>query len=48
VIRDWKTDEQPSASVFMFAPPHDAKKIDVAALPNIDEVPPADMKGTKQ
>jgi hypothetical protein len=38
VIRDWKTEEQPS-SVFAFAPPKDAQKVDVATLANIDEVP---------
>jgi hypothetical protein len=49
VIRDWKTDEQPSANAFVFTPPKDAKKVEVAALPNIDEVPPpAEEKGAKK
>ena len=47
VIRDWKTDEQPSANAFVFTPPKDAKKIEAAALPNIDEVPPPEVKGAK-
>ncbi len=47
VIRDWKTDEQPSASAFVFTPPQDAKKIDVAALPSMDEVPPSEVKGAQ-
>ena len=48
VIRDWKTDEQQSATAFTFTPPKDAKKIDVAALPNMDEVPLAEVKGEKK
>jgi hypothetical protein len=49
VIRDWKTDAQPSANAFVFAPPKDAKNVEVAALPNIDEVPPpAEPKGAKK
>ena len=47
VIRDWKTNEQPSANAFVFTPPKDAKKIEAAALPNIDEVPPPEVKGAK-
>jgi hypothetical protein len=46
VIRDWKTEEQPSANAFVFTPPKDAKNVEVAALPNIDEVPPpAEVEG---
>jgi hypothetical protein len=49
VIRDWKTDEQPSANSFVFTPPKEAKKVEVAALPDVDEVPPpADEKGAKK
>jgi hypothetical protein len=48
VIRDWKTNEQPSANAFVFTPPKDAKKIEAAALPSIDEVPPAEVKGAKK
>jgi hypothetical protein len=48
VIRDWKTDVQPNANAFVFTPPKEAKKVEVAALPNIDEVPPADVKGAKK
>ena len=48
VIRDWKTDELPSANAFVFTPPKDAKKIEPAALPSIDEVPPAEGKGAKK
>jgi hypothetical protein len=47
VIRDWKTGEQPSAS-FEFTPPKDARKVEVAGLPNIDEVPPVEGKGAKK
>ena len=47
VIRDWKTDEQPSANAFVFTPPQDAKKIEVAALQNLDEVP-AEAKGAQK
>jgi len=38
VIRDWKTDQQDTN--FTFAPPAGATKVDVAALPHIDEIPP--------
>jgi hypothetical protein len=49
VIRDWKTDEQPSANAFVFTPPKDAKNVEVAALPNVDEMPPpAEPKGAKK
>jgi hypothetical protein len=47
VIRDWKTD-QPNANAFVFAPPKDAKKIEAAALPSIDEIPPPEVKGAKK
>jgi hypothetical protein len=48
VIRNWKTDEQPRADAFVFTPPSDAKRVEVAALPHIDEVPPAEAKGAKK
>ncbi len=49
VIKDWKTDELPSANAFVFTPPTDAKNVEVAALPSIDEVPPpAEVKGAKK
>jgi hypothetical protein len=47
VIKDWKTGEQPSPN-FVFTPPKDAKKVEVAAMPNIDEVPPVEAKGAKK
>jgi hypothetical protein len=39
-IKDWKTDAQVGADAFTFKPPADAKKVDVKALREIDEVPP--------
>jgi hypothetical protein len=45
VIKDWKTDVQPSADAFVFAPPPGAQKLDLKALPSFDEVPPQAMKG---
>jgi hypothetical protein len=47
-IRDWKTDAQPSADAFVFTPPQGAKKVEVAALPSIDEIPPAEPEGAKK
>ena len=39
-IKDWKTDVQVAADAFAFKPPADAKKVDFAALADLDEVPP--------
>jgi hypothetical protein len=40
VIKEWKTDGQPSADDFAFAPPAGAQKLDIKALRAWDEVPP--------
>jgi hypothetical protein len=45
VIRSWKTDEQPGADAFAFKPKPDAKKVDFAALADLDEVPPGMPQG---
>src|SRR5271169_2180110 len=39
-VKDWKTDGPVAADAFAFKAPTDAKKIDFAALSDIDEVPP--------
>jgi hypothetical protein len=46
VIRDWKTDVQPSADAFAFKPAAGAKKADFAALSDLDEVPHGQMPTT--
>jgi hypothetical protein len=38
-IKDWKTDPQFSADAFAFKPPQGARKIDIGALRDFDEVP---------
>jgi len=48
VIRDWKTNVQPGADAFTFKVPEGAKKLDAAALANLDEVPPGLPKGEKK
>jgi hypothetical protein len=48
VIKDWKTDVQPSANAFVFVPPPGAQKLDVKALSSFDEVPPEAMKGDQK
>jgi hypothetical protein len=48
VIRNWKTDVQPGADAFAFKPSGDAKKVDFAALSNLDEVPPGVPEGVKK
>jgi hypothetical protein len=47
-IKDWKTDVQVAADAFAFKPPADAKKVDFAALADIDEVPPGVASGAKK
>jgi hypothetical protein len=39
VIRNWKTDVQPSADAFVFTPPAGARKLDFKALSRLDEIP---------
>jgi hypothetical protein len=45
VIKDWKTDVQADADTFAFQPPAGARKVEVNALNNIDEVPAGFAKG---
>jgi hypothetical protein len=47
-IKDWKTDVQVPADAFAFKPPAAAKKVDFAALADIDEVPPGVAPGAKK
>jgi len=48
-IHDWKTDATPAADAFAFTAPDGAKKVDLNALHDIDEVPPGAMiKGGKE
>jgi hypothetical protein len=39
-IKDWRTDAPIAADAFVFKPPADAKKVDLASVPNIDDLPP--------
>ena len=48
VIREWKTDAQPSADDFVFKPPSGARQLDVRALSSFDEVPPEAVRGGKK
>ena len=47
-IKDWKTDAQVGADAFVFKQPADAKKIDLKALSEIDEVPAGVVSGGKK
>jgi hypothetical protein len=47
-VKDWKTDVQVAADAFAFKPPADAKKVDVSALSNIDEIPLGIASGAKK
>lgn len=47
-IKDWKTDVQVAADAFAFKPPADAKKVEMSALSNIDEVPQGVAPGAKK
>jgi len=47
-VKDWKTDGPVAADAFAFKAPTDAKKIDFAALSDIDEVPPGEATGVKK
>ncbi len=47
-IKDWKTDVPVAADAFSFKPPADAKKVDFAALAELDEVPPGAAPGGKK
>ena len=47
-LSDWKSDPAFSADAFMFKPPAGTKKVEAAALSNIDEVPPGVVIGGRQ
>lgn len=47
-IKGWKTDAQLSADAFVFKPPADAKKVDVKALSELDEIPAGVVPGGKK
>jgi hypothetical protein len=47
-IKDWKTDAPVAADAFAFKPPADSKKVEVAALADIDEVPQGSAPGEKK
>jgi len=48
VIREWKTDAQPSADAFAFKPAEGAKKLEPQALAGFDEVPLGLPNGEKK
>ena len=48
VIKEWKTDAQPTADAFVFKAPDGAKKLDASALAGLDEVPPGMPVGEKK
>jgi len=47
-IKEWKTDVPADADQFVFKPPADAKKVEFAALADIDEVPAGQVAGDKK
>ena len=47
-IKDWKTDVPVAADAFAFKPPTNSQKVDLSALPNIDEVPQGVAPGEKK
>jgi hypothetical protein len=47
-IKDWKTDAPAAADAFAFKPPAGAKKVELSALGEIDEIPPGVVKGAKK
>jgi hypothetical protein len=46
-IKDWKTNVPVAADAFAFKAPEGAKKVDLAALSEIDEIPQGMITGTK-
>jgi hypothetical protein len=40
VLKDWKTDAQPSADAFVFTPPPGSQQLDIKELSRFDDVPP--------
>jgi hypothetical protein len=47
-IKEWRTDAPAGADKFVFAPPADAKKVDLAAMADIDELPPGTARGDRK
>jgi hypothetical protein len=47
-IKDWRTDAPVAADAFVFKPPADAKKVELPALREIDEIPPGQPSGGKK
>jgi hypothetical protein len=45
VLKDWKTDVQPSADAFLFTPPAGSQQLDVTALSRFDDIPPEAVTG---
>lgn len=45
VIKNWKTDLEPSPEVFIFTPPNMAKTLNSDALLELDELPPGALEG---
>jgi hypothetical protein len=46
-IKEWRTEIPVAADAFVFNPPADAQKVELAALHDIDEVPPGQPSGGK-
>jgi hypothetical protein len=47
-IKEWRTDAPVAADAFVFKPPGDAKKVELAALREIDEIPLGQPQGGKK
>jgi len=47
-VKEWKSDAPASADAFAFKAPADAKKVEFAALHDIDEIPPGQVMGGKK
>jgi hypothetical protein len=47
-ISNWKSGVQAAADAFVFKAPEGAKKVDITALSDLDEVPPGVVKGAKK
>jgi hypothetical protein len=46
-IKEWQAEIPVAADAFVFNPPADAQKVELAALHDIDEVPPGQPSGGK-
>ena len=47
-IKEWKTDVPVAADAFVFKPPADAKRVELVALVDIDEIPVGQVAGAKK